>query len=132
MISAPTSVADEGCSATEFKCTNGQCVSAKMRCDGHPDCLDRSDEEGCVNAPACTTKHRCPQSKECLVQEWICDGDQDCKDGTDEKVDVEGHATSLLGKSRPCFKPLICIKHYAFRSRMNTTLTSSSLGWSPF
>ncbi|XP_041644277.1 very low-density lipoprotein receptor-like [Cheilinus undulatus] len=77
--------ADEGCSATEYKCTSGQCVSATMRCDGHPDCWDRSDEESCTNAPTCTTKHYCPQSKECLVQEWICDGDLDCKDGTDEK-----------------------------------------------
>ncbi|KAM9360164.1 prolow-density lipoprotein receptor-related protein 1 [Symphorus nematophorus] len=76
---------DEGCSAAEFKCASGQCVSATMRCDGHPDCWDRSDEESCKNTPTCTTKHRCPQSKECLVQEWICDGDQDCKDGTDEK-----------------------------------------------
>lgn len=84
----PLSAADEECSATDFSCTSGQCVSAKMRCDGHPDCRDRSDEEGCTIAVACTTKHRCPQSKECLVQEWICDGDQDCKDGTDEKVKV--------------------------------------------
>nr|QEL09659.1 low density lipoprotein receptor-related protein 13 [Seriola dumerili] len=77
--------ADEDCSATEFKCTSGQCVSATMRCDGHPDCWDHSDEESCTKPPVCTTKHRCLQSKECLVQEWICDGDQDCKDGTDEK-----------------------------------------------
>ncbi|XP_037632667.1 very low-density lipoprotein receptor isoform X1 [Sebastes umbrosus] len=77
--------ADEGCGATEFKCTSGQCVSVTMLCDGHPDCWDRSDEESCTDAPVCTTKHRCPQSKECLVQEWICDGDLDCKDGTDEK-----------------------------------------------
>ncbi|KAM7391483.1 hypothetical protein PAMP_022171 [Pampus punctatissimus] len=78
-------VAAEACSASEFKCTSGQCVSATVRCDGHPDCWDRSDEQSCTKAPVCTTKHRCPQSKECLVQEWICDGDQDCKDGTDEK-----------------------------------------------
>uniref|UniRef100_A0A3B4ZVL7 Very low-density lipoprotein receptor-like n=1 Tax=Stegastes partitus TaxID=144197 RepID=A0A3B4ZVL7_9TELE len=77
--------ADQECSAAEFKCTSGQCVSTTMRCDGHPDCFDRSDEESCTKPPVCTTKHRCPQSKECLVQEWICDGDQDCKDGTDEK-----------------------------------------------
>ncbi|XP_047448033.1 very low-density lipoprotein receptor [Mugil cephalus] len=78
--------ADEGCSASEFKCTtSGHCVSATMRCDGNPDCKDHSDEESCTKVPVCTTKHRCPQSKECLVQEWICDGDQDCKDGTDEK-----------------------------------------------
>ncbi|XP_067377452.1 very low-density lipoprotein receptor [Channa argus] len=77
--------ADKGCRADEFTCTSGQCVSGTMHCDGHPDCWDRSDEKGCTKAPICITKHRCPQSKECLVQEWICDGDQDCKDGTDEK-----------------------------------------------
>ncbi|XP_028269129.1 very low-density lipoprotein receptor [Parambassis ranga] len=77
--------ADKDCGVTEFKCTSGQCVSAMMRCDGHPDCRDHSDEDSCTKAPVCSTKHRCPQSKECLVQEWICDGDQDCKDGTDEK-----------------------------------------------
>nr|XP_057927615.1 very low-density lipoprotein receptor [Doryrhamphus excisus] len=73
------------CSASDFRCTSGQCVSATMHCDGHPDCWDHSDEEGCIKEPICITKHRCPQSKECLVQEWICDGEQDCKDGTDEK-----------------------------------------------
>lgn len=69
-----------------------------MHCDGHPDCWDRSDEEGCTKAPVCATKHRCPQSKECLVQEWICDGDQDCKDGTDEKVAVSGNITNIRSK----------------------------------
>ncbi|XP_056135703.1 low-density lipoprotein receptor-related protein 4 [Lampris incognitus] len=77
--------ADVACKSSEFKCASGQCVSANMLCDGHPDCWDRSDEESCTEPTVCTTKHRCPQSKECLVQEWICDGDQDCKDGTDEK-----------------------------------------------
>lgn len=77
---------DKDCGPAEFKCTSGQCVSSVMRCDGHPDCWDQSDEESCTTEQVCTTKLRCPQSKECLVQEWICDGDQDCKDGTDEKV----------------------------------------------
>ncbi|XP_068576830.1 very low-density lipoprotein receptor isoform X3 [Cebidichthys violaceus] len=77
--------ADTGCTDAEFQCISGQCVSVTMLCDGHPDCQDRSDEDSCTSPPVCTTKHRCPQSKECLVQEWICDGDQDCKDGTDEK-----------------------------------------------
>lgn len=88
----PLSAADEECSATDFRCTSGQCVLATMHCDGHPDCRDRSDEEGCTITVACTTKHRCPQSKECLVQEWICDGDQDCIDGTDEKVKIDVNA----------------------------------------
>lgn len=86
ILSSLLSTEDEACGPTEFRCTSGQCVSATMQCDSHPDCKDRSDEEGCTNAPACTTKHRCPHSKECLLQEWICDGDLDCRDGTDEKV----------------------------------------------
>jgi len=57
-----------------------------MRCDGHPDCWDHSDEKSCTKPPVCATKHRCPQSNECLIPEWLCDGDKDCKDGTDEKV----------------------------------------------
>lgn len=59
-----------------------------MRCDGHPDCRDRSDEESCTEPPQCTTKLRCPQSQECLLEEWVCDREQDCKDGSDEKVGI--------------------------------------------
>ncbi|XP_055018140.1 low-density lipoprotein receptor-related protein 4 isoform X1 [Boleophthalmus pectinirostris] len=75
----------EACSHDEFRCSSGQCVAASMRCDGHPDCIDQSDEDLCAKPPVCTTKQRCPQSRECLVQEWVCDGDQDCRDGTDEE-----------------------------------------------
>lgn len=80
------STEDKSCSATEFKCSSGQCVAATMLCDGHPDCWDGSDEESCTNMPVCPTKLRCPHSKECLLEEWRCDGEQDCRDGTDEKV----------------------------------------------
>uniref|UniRef100_A0A8C6WTV1 EGF-like domain-containing protein n=1 Tax=Neogobius melanostomus TaxID=47308 RepID=A0A8C6WTV1_9GOBI len=73
------------CQPDEFQCSGGQCVAALMRCDGHPDCPDQSDEDQCSKPPVCSTKQRCPQSKECLVQEWVCDGEQDCRDGTDEK-----------------------------------------------
>lgn len=71
---------------TEFQCLSGECVKSSMHCDGHPDCSDQSDEEGCGHAVACPTKLRCERSKECLLPQWLCDGQQDCRDGGDEKV----------------------------------------------
>ena len=35
------------CAAGEFRCANEQCVPDSARCDGKPDCLDRTDEDGC-------------------------------------------------------------------------------------
>ncbi|XP_062500732.1 uncharacterized protein LOC134177969, partial [Corticium candelabrum] len=35
------------CTANEFICTDGQCVSSQKRCDGNLDCHDRSDENCC-------------------------------------------------------------------------------------
>ncbi|KAK3574383.1 hypothetical protein QTP86_006157 [Hemibagrus guttatus] len=32
------------CSVEDFTCTNGQCVPARWKCDGEPECLDGSDE----------------------------------------------------------------------------------------
>lgn len=36
------------CSVNEYVCASGGCVSASLRCDGHDNCLDGSDE---VSAP---------------------------------------------------------------------------------
>lgn len=32
------------CSVEDFTCANGQCVPARWKCDGEPECLDGSDE----------------------------------------------------------------------------------------
>lgn len=32
------------CSVNEYVCASGGCVSASLRCDGHDNCLDGSDE----------------------------------------------------------------------------------------
>lgn len=74
------------CSFYQFRCASGQCVSEALRCDGYPDCSDRSDEAGCAKSPRCPAQLQCPHSHECLQKEWLCDGDEDCKDGSDEKV----------------------------------------------
>ena len=37
-----------GCSSTQFRCTNGQCVSSSFRCNGRTGgCSDGSDERNC-------------------------------------------------------------------------------------
>jgi len=35
------------CPDNQYRCTNGQCISACKRCDGHSDCDDSSDESNC-------------------------------------------------------------------------------------
>lgn len=79
----------EACAIGQFQCGNGQCVDQALRCDGHADCRDHSDEKGCSQPPACPPQLLCPGSDECLMQEWLCDGDEDCSDGSDERVRVE-------------------------------------------
>lgn len=32
------------CKISEWMCSNGTCISASKFCDGHPDCMDRTDE----------------------------------------------------------------------------------------
>lgn len=35
------------CTASQFKCGNGQCIDSDGRCNNVEDCLDRSDELNC-------------------------------------------------------------------------------------
>lgn len=37
------------CNKDEFKCGSGECIPSYLKCDGNPDCTDRSDE----NDPEC-------------------------------------------------------------------------------
>lgn len=35
------------CTTGEFRCANGECVRLTWKCDGDPDCKDKSDESDC-------------------------------------------------------------------------------------
>ena len=40
-------VAAARCRDDQHRCGDGSCVDADRRCNGVPDCTDRSDEQGC-------------------------------------------------------------------------------------
>lgn len=42
--SAPGSI----CSGSEYQCRSGQCIPKSFECDSHVDCLDGTDEIGCI------------------------------------------------------------------------------------
>lgn len=46
-----------GCPSRFFACDNGECVSPKWRCDGHPDCDDNTDELNCTNVDSDPKTH---------------------------------------------------------------------------
>lgn len=35
------------CNPSQFRCTSGDCIDVRRRCDGRVDCRDQSDEQAC-------------------------------------------------------------------------------------
>ena len=69
------------CKVTDYKCGNGQCISKHKRCNGiHGDCLDDSDEDGCI----CRTGYFTCTNHQCIHHTQLCDRKRDCPDGEDE------------------------------------------------
>lgn len=64
------------CSAAEFTCSSGQCISKSFVCSGQGDCSDHSDESleqcGCQPAPPekCSVSEVQCGSGECIYKKW--------------------------------------------------------------
>uniref|UniRef100_A0A671XQX9 Low density lipoprotein receptor-related protein 8, apolipoprotein e receptor n=1 Tax=Sparus aurata TaxID=8175 RepID=A0A671XQX9_SPAAU len=96
------STAKKTCATTDFACKNGQCVPARWRCDGEPECADGSDEAdaicsrqtcppekfdcgGAASKCACPSKDFQCRNGKCVAPIFVCDGDDDCGDASDEE-----------------------------------------------
>ncbi|KAJ8705496.1 hypothetical protein PYW08_012542 [Mythimna loreyi] len=101
------------CSADEYACRDGSCVSLSSICDGNLDCFDGSDELACsgisLSGVSDDTLHRTKrQASQCRRDQWQCrdgtcisfdgkcDGVVDCPDKSDET-----HALCRKTKCQP-------------------------------
>ena len=72
-----------------FKCdTSDQCYDENRRCNGHPNCPDKSNEKSC---PVSDVKMRrtkgikCVRKGQCIPLNKLCDKVNDCDDNPDEE-----------------------------------------------
>jgi len=97
------------CTSSQWRCSNGQCISSYQRCDGDRECTDGSDELNCCKQCAnlkvplfesmrCIL-HRTESSSssadsscsgwacsngQCISSYQRCNGYRECSDGSDE------------------------------------------------
>lgn len=107
---------ERSCLPTQYRCSNGRCISSIWKCDSDNDCGDMSDEQECresqeqlslkINQPssqdiivclcpslssATTTcdpsnQFRCVASGSCIPLAFKCDQEDDCGDNSDEEL----------------------------------------------
>ncbi|XP_075046529.1 sortilin-related receptor [Mixophyes fleayi] len=76
---------ENACLPSQYRCSNGNCISSIWQCDNDNDCGDMSDERDCPTT-SCDpdTMFRCQESGTCIPLSYKCDLEDDCGDNSDE------------------------------------------------
>ncbi|XP_035692507.1 low-density lipoprotein receptor-related protein 6-like [Branchiostoma floridae] len=79
------------CAPDQFTCTTGDmvCIPLAWKCDGLPECSDRSDEADCLRCR--DDQFMCDDKEKCVDAKKVCDGKADCADKSDEQC----HSTNV-------------------------------------
>lgn len=78
------------CKSDEYRCSTGECILSRYRCDHKQDC-PRGDDEDAVNClnyiPNMCPKSQflCHDKTKCIDKTLLCNNVEDCRDGSDEK-----------------------------------------------
>uniref|UniRef100_A0A3Q3MKS2 Low-density lipoprotein receptor-related protein 2 n=1 Tax=Mastacembelus armatus TaxID=205130 RepID=A0A3Q3MKS2_9TELE len=74
------------CQPEQFTCLNGNCISARWKCDGYNDCQDNTDELERVCAfHTCSALDFTCDNGRCVPLSYACDYTNDCGDNSDER-----------------------------------------------
>lgn len=79
------------CADGMFTCpSTKQCIRMSEVCDGHRNCENNEDEEGCPEVKPCSMyESRCDPSdlkSHCIPNSWFCDGEVDCESEFDLSI----------------------------------------------